>query len=240
MQHPTYEESFQIRSSEVHPNRRMKLQSLCDLMQEVAGKHALQLNFGISDLQEKKLTWILHRLHVIMNRYPEWQQNITIKTWPSSGDALRAYRDFQIMDDTGMEIGRALSYWLLINTESRRPVRMPKQVLEMAPENIEHVLNIRKDRISLTDRIETSKSFHVRKSDLDLNGHANNVRFIDWALEVIPRDTEIREIDIEFRAECTYGDTVVSEVSVDDTRSSHVLRKEDTGQVVAAAVTHMG
>ncbi len=233
----TYEESFQIRSSEVDPNRKVKLQALCDLMQEVAGKHARELNFDISELQKNNMTWVLHRFNVKMDRYPEWRDSITIKTWPSSGDALRAYRDFKIFDEKGSELGRALSYWVLLNVETRRPVRMPEEVLKMAPADIDHLLPIRKNRISIPETVEQSIVFRVRKSDLDLNNHVNNVRYIDWALELLPSGRTVDELDIEFRSESTYGDTIFAGASMNDSGSVHVLRKDQTEEIVAVAKT---
>jgi len=230
-----YEETFKIRSSEVTPGGKARMSSVCDLLQETAGNHALKLNFDISQLNEQKLTWVLHRLHVQMDRFPEWRDQVLVKTWPSSGDSLRAYRDFSICNSKGEEIGRSLSYWLMLNMETRRPVRMPQQVLDMAPANTSHVLDIKSNRIEFDGEVVESKSFDVRRGDLDINRHVNNVKYIEWALETLPDEHRVKEIDIEFRMECLLGDTVSSEVSVADSssiRQHRIIRISD--QKVAA------
>lgn len=233
-----YSEQFKIRSNEVDTNGNARLQSICNLLQEVAGNHALKLNFDISQLMEKDLTWVLHRLHIVMDQMPKWRETITIKTWPSSGDTLRAYRDFQILDEDDNEIGRSLSYWLMLNTNSRRPVRMPQEVLNMAPKKVEHVLDIKSDRLSALDESTDSKEFSVRRSDLDLNNHVNNVQYIGWALETLPPGIAIREIDMEFRAECLLGDTVLSEFRAHEHSGyTHELSKKPDHKTVALAKT---
>ncbi|HKK46619.1 MAG TPA: acyl-ACP thioesterase domain-containing protein, partial [Balneolaceae bacterium] len=116
----TYQENFKIRASEIDSNQKATLPAICNLLQEIAGNHAQKLHFDITDLQENKLTWVLHRLVVKMDRFPDWRETITVKTWPSSGDGLRAYRDFQILDAEENVIGKSLSYWLMMNIESRR------------------------------------------------------------------------------------------------------------------------
>ncbi len=215
------------------------MSSICDLLQETAGNHALQLNFDISQLNEQKLTWVLHRLHVQMDRFPEWRDEVLIKTWPSSGDSLRAYRDFRICTSKGEEIGRSLSYWLMLNMETRRPVRMPQQVLDMAPANTSHVLDIKRNRIEFDGEVVQSKNFNVRRSDLDINRHVNNVKYIEWALETVPDKHSIQEIDIEFRMECRLGDTVSSEVSVAESGSirQHRIIKNSDQKVAAVALS---
>lgn len=237
----TYEEKFKIRSSEVAPDGKAKLQSICDLLQETAGNHALNLNFDISQLKEQNLTWVLHRLHVVMDRYPEWRDQIIVKTWPSSGDTLRAYRDFLITNAEGHEIGRGLSYWLMIDTTSRRPVRMPDEVLEMAPADTDHVLDVKSDRIKVEGSVAESKEFRVRRSDLDVNKHVNNVKYIEWALEALPDNHGVTEIDIEYRAECTLGDSVSSEYIISDENANngnyHQITRNSDQKVATVALT---
>ena len=237
----TYRESFTIRSSEVHPSGRAKLQSICDLMQETAGNHALKLDFDISQLLEDNLTWILHRLHIQMDQYPGWRDTVTIKTWPSSGDTIRAYRDFELLDRDSNRIGRALSYWLMLNTETRRPVRMPRQILDMAPRDISHVLNLRKERIPALTDPEVSRTFEVRRSDLDLNQHVNNVKYVEWILETIPDYNDVQELDIEFHAECRYGDTVISDLAkgAEPDTYRHRIRRSSDGNTVALAQSRL-
>lgn len=236
----THEEHFTIRSSEVSHKGKAKLQSICDLLQETAGNHALKLNFDISRLRENQLTWMLHRLHVQIDRFPEWRDRIKIRTWPSSGDTLRAYRDFIIEDSDGKKLGRCLSYWLMINTKTKKPVRMPDEVLQMAPANTGHVLDIKNSRIDVNQPMQDSKLFRVRRSDLDINQHVNNVKYIEWALEALPANHGISEIDIEFLSECTEGEEVSSEYATAeiDKRYMHQIIRMSDKKIAARAVTN--
>lgn len=206
-----FQEVFKIRATEIDSNQKATLPAICNLLQEVAGNHAQQLEFDITDLQEDKLTWVLHRLCVKIDRYPDWRENITIQTWPSSGDGLRAYRDFLILDSNNNAIGKSLSYWLMMNIESRRPTRIPKEILQMAPKNIEHVLPVTQGNFKDFENPDNTASFEVRKTDLDLNQHVNNVRYVEWALSSLPENSKPHELDIKFLAESVLGDTDIAE-----------------------------
>ena len=214
----------------------MRLPALCDLLQEVAGTNALQLNFDISRLKSQNLTWVLHRLHLQMERSPEWRDEIAIKTWPSGGNGLRAYRDFLVFDADGKELGRSLSYWLMIDLESKRPVRIPQKILATTPESEDHVLPVSSSRLNISGEISVKKTFNVRRSDLDLNHHVNNVTYIDWALETATTETEFNSIDIEFRHECTYGDEIEAGTIKKDAPQSLIgLRRKNDQQLIAVA-----
>ncbi|MDZ7694202.1 MAG: thioesterase [Balneolaceae bacterium] len=208
MEKQIFTQSFAIRSSEVRPSGNAKLQTICDLLQEVAGNHALELNWDVTQLKEHNLTWFLHRLDLEIEKYPRWRENVTVQTWPSGSDRLRAYRDFLILDDNEEVLVRALSYWLMINLESRRPSRMPKEVLEISPKNTDHVLPLKDDRPQFPENIFDKKQFAVRYSDLDINEHVNNIKYVEWITETLPVQHQIKAFDIEFKAECGYGSKV--------------------------------
>ena len=234
-----HRETFDIRSSEVYPSQKAKLSSLCNLMQEVAGNHARMLDFDIMSLREKDLTWVLHRLHVQIDRYPEWRDRITIETWPSSGDALRAYRDFVLLDENGNEIGKALSYWIMLNTENRRPVRMPEKILDMAPRDITHVLPVRRNRVDLPGELTFDTTFKVRKGDLDVNEHLNNVKYIEWALEVVDSPLPVHNLDIEFRSECHNGDEVKAGSLMTKEEVIYAMKRGESDEIVSVARTSL-
>lgn len=204
-----YSEEFKIRANEVDNRGKATLPALCNLLQEVAGNHALQLSFDITDLKKQNLTWVLHRLHIRMQRFPQWRENITIETWPSHGDRLRAYRDYRITGNNGKELGVALSYWMIMDLESRRPQRMPKEVLELGLPDIPHTLPVQNRRFKPEKDIDLTHQVEVRKSDLDMNNHVNNVRYVQWMLDMLPGESHnIKEMDIQFLAESVAGDTI--------------------------------
>ncbi len=237
----TYQEQFKIRASEIDFDQKATLPAICNLLQEVAGNHARELEFDITDLQKNQLTWVLHRLNVEMDRFPDWRETITIKTWPSSGDGLRAYRDFIIIGEDGDTIGRCLSYWLMMNMETRRPTRIPKEILQMAPKNTEHVLPINKIEFPKVEKFDSSQHFEVRKTDLDLNRHVNNVHYIDWALSCLPDDPSINQIDITFLAESVLGDAIFAQMKETkpepDLPFYFCLKRKSDEKILAKAVS---
>lgn len=186
------------------------------MLQEVAGNHALQLEFDITDLQQKQRTWVLHRLTIAINRYPDWRETVTIKTWPSGGDGLRAYRDFLILDEEAVVIAKSLSYWLILDMKKRRPIRIPESILAMAPAEKDHVLPVTDGTFEEIEASVSGSSFTVRPTDLDLNRHVNNVRYIEWMMAGLPDKADIRTLDVKFIAEAMQGDLVEAALDIKD------------------------
>src|SRR5690606_30622257 len=140
---------------------------------------------------------------------------IVVETWPSGVDRLYATREFLVRSASGHELARATSAWLLIDLARRRPVRMPDFVTSIRLPSRERPISDMPDRLPdpAGDHPGESSTHEiaVRYSDLDINGHVNNVTFAEWSLESVPvalRDTHtVRTLDLHFRAEARYGDT---------------------------------
>ncbi len=236
-----YDESFIIRASESGANGVSRPDAIAGLLQEVAGNHADQLNFDILDLQGQNITWILHQLQLKMHRYPAWREKITIETWPSSGDKLRAYRDFRILDQQGNELGVALSYWLIMNLKTQRPQRIPREILDYRLEAEEHVLPLSDKKLSVELTDPDSKSFGVRRTDMDVNRHVNNVAYIRWMLESVPEkrylESRCSELNIQYTSQARLNENIQSlcEKNPEPSTFSHQIRKD--GKILAHGIS---
>jgi acyl-CoA thioesterase FadM len=83
----------------------------------------------------------------------------------------------------------------------------------------------------------------VGRADLDRLGHANNTRYVEWALEAVP-DTwaegrELAAFDVVFRREARRADPVRSRaVQLDGLRLGHELSLPDERVTLATLETH--
>lgn len=236
----TWQETFTIRTSEVGPNGRVTVPSICSFLQEAASNHAYRLQLSLEQLQGLNIFWALARLRVMMDVYPGWRDTIHVETWPSGDDGLYATREFLIFNEQAEVIGRASSNWVLLDMDKRRPVRLPKQVSELRVPERSYPIQYPAPRLHQPAVVDIEKKIIVRRSDLDLNRHVNNVRFVEWALEALPEDEiesrGIAELDILFRAETHYGDDIVSRAGLnpdmgDRVYEHAVIRTSDDREV---------
>lgn len=236
---------FTVRSYEIGPDGRLTVPTLCDYLQEAAGNHATALGVATDRLLADGLAWLLARLQVEVFRLPAWREEIAVQTWPSAADGLYAQRDFSVTDSDGDQIARATSQWFVLNVERRRPTRLPAEVLAFDLPDRPHALEPGRAPHPSLEVAEHERLFTVRRSDLDLNRHVNNVRFVEWALEAVPDEIQetrtLRSLDVQFRAESVYGDTIRSacatEESSDGVALTHEVTRESDGQLLARART---
>ena len=237
-------ESFRVQSYEVTPSERASLQSLCNYMQEAAGNSARELGFSMEELLERGQAWVLARLRMEIDRYPRWKDTVQVETWPSGLDRLYATREFILHDDEG-PFARASSAWLVIDTERRRPTRPPAVLREVDVPDRPAPLTLSLDSIPAPETTEREQRFRVRFSDLDLNRHVNNVRYVEWAVEAVPERVlthyQPTGLDIQFRAETTFGDTILTQAQQldggDTLTYRHQVSRAEDGRTAARATT---
>jgi acyl-ACP thioesterase len=167
----------------------------------------------VADLRRQGLTWVLSRLHLSVDQYPRAGQTVAVKTWPSTRQGLFSCREFELFDEHGKAVARATTSWAVLNITTRRPVVLeeylpPYQLFEQRAIDDSFVSL---ELFPVTEPLE--HRFRVLRSDLDSNQHVNNTNFVGWALESVP-DTiaagTLSDLEISFRAEALYGDTVIS------------------------------
>ncbi len=217
---------------------RVKVSTLCDFLQAAATAHAEKLGVGMLDLQAQGITWMLAKMDIVFGDWPASHETLCLKTWPSGvRGRLICCRDYSMGDPSGRTVLTATSEWVCVNLETRKLARLTPKLANLAPPDAPHVAIP-----PLPELGEASFSpagecqIPVRRADLDINRHVNNVHYIEWLLEPLSDEAygrTLRRLAIAYHAEALAGDVVtsrVAEASLPDggTATSHTLSRGDT------------
>lgn len=238
------ETAYPIRSYESDASGRLSILSVCNFLQDSASRHAERLGVSVHRLRSEDYTWVLSRLLLKMDSYPGSGETVRVVTWPSGGERLFALRDFCLMDSTGRHLGAAVSAWLVIDTRKRRPVRIEPFLVKLNPIIGPHALPFDLDKLpSLSGDAERSR-YPVRFRDLDVNQHANNVSYIEWIIESLPRQTYeqgvLTTLEVNFLGEAVAGDTITARyrpLEGAETGFLHSIARASDGRELARART---
>jgi len=219
LSHPSSVYNFQIKSYHSDQDGKLTLFSLFHFLQECAWDNARLNNFGYEFLKENKAFWVLSRILVYMDHYPNWKEEIQIKTWPKGTDGIFALRDFEIILND-MVIGRVTTSWLILDMDTRRPRKLDG--FNFFHENFmqEEAIPKKLEKIVLNGDPKILESRKVYYSDLDVNRHVNNASYVRWILDSYfsaNHLNSIREFEINF----------ISEISLNDEFTVHSVGNED-------------
>jgi acyl-ACP thioesterase len=169
----------------------VRLTSVLNLLQIHAGDHTQSLGFDYREHRENGVYWVLSRLVVRFDAWPEWPCDFTLDTWTRSTKALFALRDFRFGAEGEGWCGRASSAWVVLkDRKPQRPEPWVRIYSQISPEEPLSALPAALPGFRLDPEAESRaeplfrQAQGVRASwdDLDMNGHVNNVNAVGWCL----------------------------------------------------------
>ena len=179
---------------------------------DAATKHAQQREFGYEHILKDNVVWVLSRLSIQLDEYPDQNQDLTIETWIETVSRFFTQRCFRVINQSGKVIGYARTVWAAIDMETRRPIDIPS----WRPDMLQYVETEKQcpiekmTKIPPVDGIESCMGYTVRYSDIDINKHMNSVKYIEHAINTfdlnIFREKIIHKFEIVFLAEGMFGD----------------------------------
>src|SRR5665647_1319791 len=188
---PNCQKKYKVDYFHVDLNNRIKLSSLFNYMQDIAGIHANELKCGYDILSKLGITWIMLRAKIQMQSYPCWGDIITVKTSTNGVDKLCAVREFEFIDADGRSIGYAITYWILYDIAGHKVVRMNHSGFEL-PEHltVKYGDYEKLTRIKAQGELKSESTRRAQYNDIDTNIHVNNARYIEWLTDAVYEDVK--------------------------------------------------
>ncbi|QZE15837.1 hypothetical protein K4L44_08400 [Halosquirtibacter laminarini] len=204
-----------VHSFQVDFRKQMRPSSMARIFQEAATIHAEKLGVGYSELNREGVFWVLSKVEMHFIEPLLWDDIYKLETWPVESNGLLFRRDFRFKKE-GRIVCEGSSGWLVIDQKRKRPMRASSLSIEFPTLPIEDASTYFKEKVSLKEECKMAP-LTVGYSDIDMNQHANNTKYIDWMLQYIPKDTlqqkEIKEILIEYTNEAGWND--ILDISMD-------------------------
>lgn len=211
-----YNSSFSLYTHDVDASHHATLIYYLQVMQEVASSHSHYRNLGIQQLNTSGMTWVLARTRITISKYALWTEQFSVQTWPQALWKLFFPRGTKAFDSEGNELFKAISQWVVLDISSRRPLK-PTSLVEsfgLPSEDIHYSPDLGK-RLVYSEQDLTLISEHkpeILYTDTDINGHVNNIRYVQWMLASLPdvfQDAyEVSEFDVSYLAETLRTDSV--------------------------------
>ncbi|MCC6137048.1 MAG: acyl-[acyl-carrier-protein] thioesterase [Bdellovibrionaceae bacterium] len=211
----TWTENYKITSYLVNLRKQAGLYSILNFIQDVGWQHGFQLGVQLPDNHG----WVFTRQKLVMERWPQWNDTLKIKTWLREPEGAFLFRDYELyLNDT--KIGMCTSSFTVMDQISRK---LAIQDWYTYPRfwKTESPLTNKPDKIPLKIPAEDISQFEVRNSDIDLNEHVNNTKYAQWILDSLPINNlkggvELKGYEVNFLAEMKLGDVITIQKTLDE------------------------
>ena len=224
---PIYIDNFTISDLQCDRFGRLKPSAILWFVQEMAGRHCQRLGLDWNTLAARGMFWAIIRHRVHISRLPEKNEAVRIETWPMPTTRVAYPRNVVAFDSQGNELFRTTSLWVLMDMQSRAMILPGKSGVEVS--GVLRGGELPSPASLAPAVLSGCQERAVRFTDLDLNGHMNNCRYLDWAADLLPsgfhKEHTARDFTLGYLSEAREGDRLTIRHAVTD---EHSLRLEIT------------
>lgn len=194
-----YQVKERVRYSEVDKKKRVNIAQIVNYFQDCSTFQSEDLGIGLEYLDNVKKAWLLSSWQIVVDRYPEFGENIIVGTWAYDTKGVRAYRNFVLIDERGEIIARANSIWFLLDLNRNRPTKITEEDVEKYGIEEKVDMDYAKGKIKVLGEMVREEPFQIMKIMIDTNGHVNNEKYIEMAMEYLPENFEIYQMRAEYK-----------------------------------------
>ena len=189
---------------------RCKPSSLLRFSQDAAEEHCMRLGTDWDSMAQKNYFWAVIRQKMEISQLPQTGEVVTVKTWPMPSTRVAYPRATEGFDADGTSLFKVISLWVIMDMDTRAMVLPGKSGVEVAGTCFGTELKAPGGLTALD-----GGSAHLRTvtySDLDVNGHMNNTRYLDWVCDMLPaqfhKEHPMKAVSICYMSEAREGQTL--------------------------------
>lgn len=212
------QKQYVLRTSDFTQDKQILPSTILDLFQDVAGYHTLELGCSLDDFAKKGLGWVLIGVKYQIIKPFNMYSTVKVKTWPLKPSFAKFQREYQIFNEQGELLVKGSSMWTIIDLKARKVVPVKEVYIGIDEYLEERNFEGKFPKISILDKKFSNAGQALAKhSDLDMNRHVNNVKYINYIVDCLGEELfNCKNFLIEYHKELMLGDTVSISSCVDD------------------------
>ncbi|MBE6975342.1 MAG: hypothetical protein E7436_07615 [Ruminococcaceae bacterium] len=203
-----FRHAYTVEDNEVDCFGDLTLSMILFYAQDIAGRHCVDLKLDYDTMAARRLFWAVIRHRVQVTRLPRRGEEITVETWPMPTTRVAYPRATVAWDARGRELFRIISLWVIMDLDTRAMILPGKSGVEV--EGILLGSELAVPGSLVPKALENRQERTVRYSDLDRNGHMNNCRYLQWAMDLLPSafhgTHRVKELTVCYLSEAREGD----------------------------------
>lgn len=227
-----YTEKFKIPLKDIGKDNKIKNRAVLEILENIACYHSDLVGYGVNNIKETKVTWILLDWKLKVINRPTYGQVLTVNTWGKGMNKFFTYRDYEIYDNNNNLSAIATSKWALIDTEKGKMSRLTENIINAyKPEKKTVFEENSLDKVKIPEEFSNTIKYEVIRKDIDINKHMHNLYYLDLAYEALPDEIYNKRpfdyVRITYKKEIKLGEKVKCKYVEQDGKYVIVIKSED-------------
>ena len=227
-----YEYDYRLGFTDVGRGNLITNKGVLKLLEDIGGIHSNKVGYGLNQIEQTRLSWILLNWKVKIFKRPKYNDTIYIKTWARGSTKISTYRDYEIYDKDNNLLIIATSKWAIINIDTKSLEKLSDELIKAYEEENKLVFNEEKIPKLIEPKSYQSKTYQkILRSQIDVNEHVHNLYYLDFANESLPEDvykmSECNNIEIMYKKQIKYGQDIVCLYSKEEDKNIITIKSAD-------------
>lgn len=192
--------------------QRLTVLAMMRYFEDIALLQSESYDVGLRYYATQRVAWLLLAWDIRIHTAPVFKDDVHVLTQPTAMRRFLANRRYRIVGGDGAVLVDADSQWVFVDMARRRPARIREEIFRSYGVLQESETLPAPAGIDVPVRTDVLREFHVRKSDIDVNRHVNNIRYVDWAFDALPDALALTgtltRLRVHYRKEVHFGEEV--------------------------------
>lgn len=209
----TYYKEVRLSFAQCTPEHNITLAELLRITSDMAGEDFDDRDMGWEFLQDKGLVFIVTRVSFHILKMPQYDTIIRLKTYEVAPQGPLCNRMFEIYDTKTDELLiTAETLWTILDFKNQKLVAAKAYPYRQCPSTPMKFEGVKAGKINIPADIEVVAEHKILFSELDANGHTNNSKYINFAIDSLPEEFQrkpVKNLRLNYSKESHLGDTMV-------------------------------
>ena len=198
--------------------------AILDIVQDISTKNSSVCGYGIYELRDMGLAWLLKGTNVHFEKKVKTLTPICTHTAVKPLKGATSERGCILMQD-GEIVAKSIADWFLFDVQKLRPVRVPKEMIESYQTSDfdgDEFFNYRKPVVF--EDADVCYEIRIANKDIDTNKHLNNQKGAELLMDALPNDFEFNDIKLLYKKPAFLGD--ILEVCMKEINSGYYVHMQ--------------
>lgn len=179
-----FERRFTVTREMTDAQGQMGLGDLAREMEKSTEQQLGSYGVGRRELQEEGKIWVVAWTSIEAWSLPQAGAQVLLWVWPGKNKSMMYTRRYAFYSADGEPLAEAASLFLLMDQKTRSAAAPTGKLASVPIVTLEGEPELPKLRMEFPAQLPGCHSRTVAGEEIDLNGHLNNTRYLDWAREL--------------------------------------------------------
>lgn len=192
-----YKQKYILRYGDLDSKGNARIGTIFDILQDISTRHSAEIGFDMKTLYEMNIAFLLKGWRIKIIQPINYYSDVVVNTGIMKIRHFETIRKYEILQDGVLKL-LGTGNWIPVNTLNKKIIVCPEEIKNGYDCITEEDNNLPFVRVREDEKVQTVLSYQAQKRDIDTNGHINNVKSIELALEAIPDDFMIKEMQVTY------------------------------------------